>query len=66
MDTANEIKKKASQILLNGRKIGRFCDFCNKNVENCLDLAIRRDVWITFLQDKKKDVYYKIYGFTKS
>ena len=43
MDTANEIKKKASQILLNGRKIGRFCDFCNKNVENCLDLAIRRD-----------------------
>jgi hypothetical protein len=42
IDSANEMKKKNIMSFLNGKDIPRFCDFCNQNIESCLDIAIRR------------------------
>lgn len=40
LDVANEIKKKFLDNLLNSsQKITRICEFCNDNVESCLELV---------------------------
>lgn len=44
VDTANEIKKRYLDDLLNNpRKINRICDFCNDNIDFCSQLAAERN-----------------------
>lgn len=42
LNSANEMKKKTIENLFNGQEISRFCDFCNNNIKDCLNLAMRR------------------------
>jgi len=42
LNSVNEMRKRFLAASLNNQKINRFCDFCNENFKDCLDLAKRQ------------------------
>ena len=39
LDVANKMKKRMLKEALDYKKITQFCDFCNKNIKECINLA---------------------------